>query len=181
MFLVTEEENFLINAMPNKSMDVSSGQLLSYHVVFLPLACVVAAPNHVISTVRRFLAKSTASIREHTNPLNRRTRNGLAGEINCPKLCIFVSTRTMPKQLQKAHRGRQRRCDAASAAFVRQELLKSYFSFVTAAQSVCRHSFLNYVAHSFGFPLVKTQPTNQWGRSRPFLRNAFQILGRRQP
>jgi len=56
-FLVAFSEQTEGKATDNNSMDVSSGQRLSYHVVFLTLACVVAAPNHVISAVRRFLVK----------------------------------------------------------------------------------------------------------------------------
>ncbi len=36
-------------------MDVSGKQLLSYHAVFLPLACVQPVYRHVISAVSRFL------------------------------------------------------------------------------------------------------------------------------
>jgi uncharacterized membrane protein YcjF (UPF0283 family) len=36
-------------------MDVRAKQLLSYHAVFLPLACVVAVSPHVISIVGCFV------------------------------------------------------------------------------------------------------------------------------
>jgi hypothetical protein len=40
-------------AKPNKSLDVGAKQRLSYRVVFLPLACVLAVSPHVNSIVRR--------------------------------------------------------------------------------------------------------------------------------
>jgi predicted outer membrane lipoprotein len=47
----------IINAMPNKSMDVRAKQLLSYYVAWLLSAGLAAVSPHVISIVRRFRLK----------------------------------------------------------------------------------------------------------------------------
>ena len=43
----------IIDALPNKSMDVRAKQRISYRVAWFLLACVVAVSPHVISAVMR--------------------------------------------------------------------------------------------------------------------------------
>ncbi|MDQ3089150.1 MAG: hypothetical protein M3Q78_11225 [Acidobacteriota bacterium] len=52
---MSERYALKIKPPPNKSLDVRAKQLLSYRVVFLPFACVVAVSPHVNSIVRQIL------------------------------------------------------------------------------------------------------------------------------
>ncbi len=56
---------------PNKSLDVRAKQRLSFHVVFLPLTCVLAVSPHVNSIVRLLVVKMMQNDNEQLSYLIR--------------------------------------------------------------------------------------------------------------